>query len=167
MVSSVSVILITSSQTPLSGGDCKWPVKEAVHSRTWATGKSSKVSNQSSRRKAENPICLLGGWCSVEIWCKASIGYLFTCSRHWSSRSSYSEQVETNIRKTWRTRWRFNLQQMNVVVSEETERKSYPETPGKAYHQRFVGEKSRHLSAFITPWALYEWTRIPFALINS
>ena len=31
---------------------------------------------------------------------------------------------------------------------------------GKAYHQGFVGEKSRHLTAFITPWGLYEWTRI-------
>lgn len=56
---------------------------------------------------------------------------------------------------------------MNVVVSEETKRKSNPGTPGKAYHQGFFGEKSRHLTAFITPWALYEWTRIPFALINS
>ena len=38
---------------------------------------------------------------------------------------------------------------------------------GKAYHQGFVGEKSRHLNTFITPWGLYEWTRIPFGLSNS
>jgi len=27
---------------------------------------------------------------------------------------------------------------------------------GKAYHQGFVQEKSRHLTAFITPWGFYE-----------
>ena len=38
---------------------------------------------------------------------------------------------------------------------------------GKAYHQGFVQENSRHLTAFITPWGLYEWNRIPFGLSNS
>ncbi|KAI3357074.1 hypothetical protein L3Q82_015450 [Scortum barcoo] len=28
---------------------------------------------------------------------------------------------------------------------------------GKAYHQGFIAEGSRHLTAFITPWGLYEW----------
>ena len=37
----------------------------------------------------------------------------------------------------------------------------------KAYHQGFVEEKSRHLTAFITPWALYEWLRLPFGLRNA
>ena len=37
----------------------------------------------------------------------------------------------------------------------------------KAYHQGYVEEKSRHLTAFITPWALYEWLRLPFGLRNA
>ena len=38
---------------------------------------------------------------------------------------------------------------------------------GKAYHQGFIEKGSRHLTAFITPWGLYEWTRIPFGLSNA
>lgn len=38
---------------------------------------------------------------------------------------------------------------------------------GKAYHQGFVAEGSRHLTAFITPWGLYEWVRIPCGLTNA
>ena len=36
-----------------------------------------------------------------------------------------------------------------------------------AYHQGFVDESSRHLTAFSTPWGLYEWTRLPFGLTNA
>ena len=35
---------------------------------------------------------------------------------------------------------------------------------GKAYHQGFVEESSRPLTAFIMPWSLYDWIRIPFGL---
>uniref|UniRef100_A0A3B5Q730 Gypsy retrotransposon integrase-like protein 1 n=1 Tax=Xiphophorus maculatus TaxID=8083 RepID=A0A3B5Q730_XIPMA len=35
---------------------------------------------------------------------------------------------------------------------------------GKAYHQGFLDEKSQPLTAFITPWGLYQWIRIPFGL---
>ena len=38
---------------------------------------------------------------------------------------------------------------------------------GKAYHQGFMAESSRHVTAFITPWGLDEWVRIPFGLTNG
>ena len=34
----------------------------------------------------------------------------------------------------------------------------------KAYHQGYINERFRHLRAFATQWALYEWVRILFGL---
>ena len=38
---------------------------------------------------------------------------------------------------------------------------------GKAYHQGFMHPSSRHLTAFVTTWGLFEWLRIPFGLKNA
>ena len=38
---------------------------------------------------------------------------------------------------------------------------------GRAYHQGFMLEKSQLLTAFITPWGLYEFVRIPFGLSQA
>ena len=38
---------------------------------------------------------------------------------------------------------------------------------GKTYHQGFVEKGSRYFTAFITPWGLYEWTRVPFGISSA
>jgi hypothetical protein len=36
-----------------------------------------------------------------------------------------------------------------------------------AYHQAYIHPDCRYMTAFVTPWGLYQWERIPFGLINA
>jgi hypothetical protein len=38
---------------------------------------------------------------------------------------------------------------------------------GKAYHQGYMKPECRPYTAFITPWGLYEWLRIPFGVSGA
>ena len=37
----------------------------------------------------------------------------------------------------------------------------------KAYHQGYIKEEGQKFISFSTPWALYEWIRIPYELTNA
>ena len=37
----------------------------------------------------------------------------------------------------------------------------------RAYYQGFIAPEDRHKTAFVTPWGLFQWTRIPFGLMNA
>ena len=37
----------------------------------------------------------------------------------------------------------------------------------QAYHQGEIHEDSRKVTAFSTPWSLYEWIRIPYGITNA
>ena len=104
-------------------------------------------------------------------------------NRGWitKSKSSYSSPVVCAGKKDGGLRLCVDYRELNrKAVPDRHQIPRVEETPenlggnswfsvldqGKAYHQGFVGEKSRHLTAFIMPWGLYEWTRIPLGLTN-
>eukprot|EP00794_Sanderia_malayensis_P004301 gene4301-4870_t len=62
--------------------------------------------------------------------------------------------------------------EMNIELNDHNPvQKNYLTVPrplyGKAYHQGFIAPDSRNLTAFITPWGLFQWNRIPFGLTNA
>lgn len=104
-------------------------------------------------------------------------------SRGWisKSKSSYSSPVVCVRTKDGSLRLCVDYRQLNSKTQDD--RQPIPRVQdilnnlsgntffsvldqGKAYHQGFVAEEHRHTTAFITPWGLYQWNRIPFGLKN-
>ncbi|CAB4004265.1 Retrovirus-related Pol poly from transposon, partial [Paramuricea clavata] len=98
------------------------------------------------------------------------------------SRSSYSSPVVCVIKKDGNLRLCVDYRQLNKKTVPD--RHPLPRVQatlesldgnkwftvldqGKAYHQGYIDPESRHKTAFITPWGLFEWVRIPFGLTNA
>ena len=105
-------------------------------------------------------------------------------NRGWiqKSRSAYSSPVVCVWKKDGTLRLCIDYRQLNL----KTIRDSHPLPrvqdnleslggnqwfslldQGKAYHQGFVSPDSRHKTAFVTAWGLYEWVRLPVGLKNA
>ena len=62
---------------------------------------------------------------------------------------------QTSITKSSRCHWQFEWEEMIFFI-----------IPKKAYRQIYLDPESHRLTAFITPWGLYESVRVLFGLSN-
>ena len=88
------------------------------------------------------------------------------------SKSSYAAPIVVVRKKNGKLRMCFDYRKLNSKIQRDVYplpriQESLEANGGAKYHQVEVAEEDRAKTAFVTPFGLYEWMRLPFGLVNA